>query len=38
MWGDQVGETKQAKLLALQLLPPDMPGAEYARNGQPALL
>jgi len=32
-----VGETKQAKLLALQLLPLDMPEPVYARNGQVAL-
>lgn len=33
-----VGETKQAKLLALQLLAPGMPPPEYARNGQQSLL
>jgi hypothetical protein len=34
----EVGETRQAGLLALQLLPQDMPPPEYAINGQPTLL
>ena len=33
-----VGETKKDKLLVLQLLPEDMPPAEYARNEQMMLL
>ena len=33
-----VGETKQAKLLALQLLPDAMPPPEHCRGGQPALV
>lgn len=33
----EVGETRQAGLLALQLLPKDMPPPAYAINGQPTL-